>query len=513
MRQLVRRGFGLAIVLTVTLAACAPAAPPAATPAPAAKGPAGKITVASVDFNTLDPHFISATAEFGLMKAIDEGLVGRSPQGEWVPMLAESWKQIDDKTWEFKLRKGVKFHDGEPFNAEAVKFNIDRLSTPDVKGRAQFPTSVGLDRVDVVDDSTIRILTTRYAATLLLELYNLGFGSPKWFKDGSLADIAKKPVGAGPYKFVEWVKDEHLTMEAYDGYWGTKPAFKTVVFRSIPEVSARIAELETGGIDIANSIPPDQLGRIGAMPNADVRKIQTGRRVFVGMRSDQAPFTDVRVRQAMNYAVNWDAIKTNLLANTGERLASYVAPPNVNPALKSYTYDVEKAKSLLAEAGLSGGFSTTLAYNEGGVIAGKEIAQAIAGDFAKVGVKADVQTIESSLFSKKLFVDKDPPPMYLLGLASAFDDQSDLTNLSPTFPLNPSKWNNQEWISLYTQFIMTSDPTQRKQMSYKLQEILRDDAPYVFLWLQYHWYGANKKIDWTPRPSDYFYFNEMTVRP
>src|SRR5215207_1845131 len=113
MRQLWQRGGGLVLVLAVALAACAPAAPPATpgpgAPAAAAKGPAGRITVASQDFNTLDPHFISATAEFGLMKAIDEGLVGRSPQGEWVPMLAESWQQIDEQTWEFKLRQGVKF--------------------------------------------------------------------------------------------------------------------------------------------------------------------------------------------------------------------------------------------------------------------------------------------------------------------------------------------------------------------------------------------------------------------
>src|SRR5437868_2122832 len=173
MNRWFRPQTALACALVMLLAGCTPAAPPAAAPVATAQGASGKITVATFDFNTMDPAFISATTEFGLMKSIDEGLVGRSPQGEWVPMLAESWRQIDDKTWEFKLRKGVKFHDGEPVNADAVKFNIDRLSTPDVLGHAQFPTSVGLDRVEVVDDSTVRIITKQYAATLLLELYNL----------------------------------------------------------------------------------------------------------------------------------------------------------------------------------------------------------------------------------------------------------------------------------------------------------------------------------------------------
>jgi peptide/nickel transport system substrate-binding protein len=489
----------------------AAAAPVSATAKPQAAA-SGKITFAySQDFNTLDPALINATNEFSLMKSVDPGLVARNAKGEYVPGLAESWNQVDDLTWDFKLRKGMTFQDGTPVDALAIKFNIDRLSTPEIKGRAQFPTSVFLDHVDAVDDLTVRFVTTKLAATMPLELYNLGMGSPKWFQDAQPADIAKHPVGAGPFKFVEWQKDDHLTLEAWDGYWGQKASIKTIVFRVIPEVSSRIAELETGGIDIADLIPPDQINRVQSIATADVRSVQTGSRAYLVYRSDTAPFTDTRVRQALNYAVNWDVIKKSLLNDAGERLAGVVVAPNNSPDVKPYPYDADKAKQLLSDAGLPNGFSTTLTVPCGRYVRDKDIAQAIASDLGKVGVQADVQCVDSSAFIKKLFTDKDPYPLYYLALSSAFDAQSDLTNLAPTFPLNPSKWTNDQFLKLYDQLVTTRDQTQRKSLSAQLQQTVHDDPPYLFLWQQFHWYGVNKKLDWTPRPDEYVYFDEAVL--
>jgi peptide/nickel transport system substrate-binding protein len=174
----------------------------------------GKVTFAySQDFNNLDPALVTATNEFSSLKSVDPGLVARNAKGEYVPGLAESWKQVDDLTWEFKLRAGMTFQDSTPVDAAAIKFNVD-----------------------AVDNLTVRIVTTKLAATMPLELYNLGIGSPRWYQ---AADIAKHPVGAGPFKFVEWQKDDHLTLEAWDGYWGTKPTIKTIVFRIIPPGGAR----------------------------------------------------------------------------------------------------------------------------------------------------------------------------------------------------------------------------------------------------------------------------------
>jgi peptide/nickel transport system substrate-binding protein len=533
-----RRALPVLVALTAACTTAAPAAPPtaapallpttvpaggpgptaaapaaAASPAAQAQAAAGKVTFAySQDFNTLDPAFISATNEFSLLKSVDPGLVARTVKGEYVPGLAESWRQSDDVTWEFKLRPNMTFQDGTPVNAAAIKFNIDRLSTPDIKGHAQFPTSVFLDHVDAVDDLTVRIVTTKLAATMPLELYNLGIGSPKWFQEATAADIAKRPVGAGPFRFVEWQKDDHLTLEAWDGYWGQKPAIKTVVFRVIPEVSSRIAELETGGIDIADLIPPDQVDRVQSIGTADVRSVQTGSRAYLVYRSDTAPFTDARVRQALNYAINWDVIKKSLLKDAGDRLAGIVVAPNSNPDVKPYLYDPDKARQLLADAGQAGGFQTSLTVPCGRYVRDKDIAQALSADLSKVGVQTDVQCVESSAFIKKIFTDKDPYPLYYLALSSAFDAQSDLTNLSPTFPLNPSKWTSADFLKLYDQLVATRDAAQRQTLSYQLQQVVHDDPPYLFLWQQYHWYGVNKKLDWQPRPDEYVYFDQASLK-
>jgi peptide/nickel transport system substrate-binding protein len=163
---------------------------------------------------------------------------------------------------------------------------------------------VSLDDVDVVDDYSVRIFSKKYAATMLVELYNLGIGSPTWFQNNPIDTTSKQPVGAGPYKFVEWVKDDQLTLQTWDGYWGSKPSIQTLTYRIIPELSSRINELATGGVDIADLIPPDQANRVQSLPNADVRSVQTGSRAYLAMRDDTPPFNNSMLRQALNYAVN-----------------------------------------------------------------------------------------------------------------------------------------------------------------------------------------------------------------
>jgi peptide/nickel transport system substrate-binding protein len=489
-------------------AAASPVASAPQAPVPtSAANPSGTLTFAySADFQNLDPGFVQSTSDWSIMKVVDSGLIERDDTGHYIPGLAESWNQIDDLTWELHLRHGVNFQDGTPFNAQAVKYNLDRLTSPEVNGHAQLPTSVSLDHTDVVDDYTVRIYTKKYAATMLVELYNLGIGSPTWFQNNQLDTLSQHPVGAGPYKFVEWVKDDHLTLQTWDGYWGPKPSIQTITYRIIPELSSRIDELATGGVDIADLIPPDQVNRVQSQPNADVRSVQTGSRAYLAFRNDQPPFDNPMVRQALNYAVNWNEIKASLLNDMGTRLASIVVPPNNDTSLQPYTYDVAMAKQLLTQAGMPNGFTTTITVPCGRYVRDQDIAQAIAANYAEIGVTADVQCVDSSVFINKMFVQKDPYPLAYLALASAFDAQSDLTNLSPTFPLNPSKWTNQQFLDLYNQLIATSDPQLRQQQNFQLQKIVHDDAPYVFLWQQYHWYGVNKKLNWTPRPDEYLYF-------
>ncbi len=481
----------------------------AVSPVVRAAGPDQVVVGLNIDATTLDPHFVSSTQEYGMLKNVFEHLVWINHQtGGFDPRLATSWKQVDPLTWEFKLRQGVTFQDGEPFNAQAVKYTLDRIVDPNVKSNNRFVSAVSYDHAEVVDDYTIRIITKKPAPTMLTQLWILQIVPPKYYSTTSLQDLARKPVGSGPYKLTEWVKDDHLTFDAWDGYWGTKPAIKRIIYRVLPDISTRLAELETGGIDIAIDVPPDKMDSLKALPNVDVRPVQSGRRVFFGIRADKPPLDKPEVRQALNYAVNWDSINKNLLSNLGTRMATWVTPAFANPDLKPYTYDPDKAKQLLAQAGVPNGFETTLEVPIARYLKGEDIAQAAAADWAKVGIKVKVVTSDYGVFSQKVVTQKNPDGLFLLGLASAFNPYDDLNNFDPNFVFAPYHWEDKEYLDLLSKY-PTADDATRKDISYKAQTILHDRGPGVWLWLQAQVYGVNKRIAWQPRPDDYIFGEEM----
>lgn len=509
MRKAMLRTFAAVATLAV-LAGCGGGAGGSAPstggsqPAPAPKKDSVVVTL-PVDINTLDPEFVSQTQEWGILKHIDESLVFRDAKGQIQPWLAESWKQVDPLTWEFKLKQNVKFSDGEPFNADAVKYNLERTRDQSIKPRAQFPGAVNLDKVEVVDPYTVRIITKTPAPTMLTELFNLGIGSPKWFKEGQLGDIAKKPVGTGPYMLKEWVKDDHLTLVANPNYYGKPPEIKTITFRPIPELSTRISELQAGTIDLATDLSPDQIATVKGDANLSTLSLETGRRVFVGFNVTKKPFDDVRVRQAINYAINVDGISQALFGGGVKRMSSLVAPPNNDPSLQPYPYDPNKAKQLLADAGYANGFEAVLEHPTGRYIKDTEVVQAVAADLAKVGIKVKLVPMEWSAYSNKVMTQKNGDGMFLLGLSSAFTALTDIQNLSPSYPFNPTHWGTDQYNQLYDQLIKAPDDATRKAKSFELERYIVDQAPWAFLYRQPNYYAFKKGLQWEPRPDDYVY--------
>jgi peptide/nickel transport system substrate-binding protein len=484
---------------------------PTARPAAAGTKPSDTVYVGlNIDANTLDPHFVASTQEYGILKNTFEQLVAINyEKGGFDGLLAESWTTPDPNTWEFKLRKGITFQDGEPFNAAAVKYTFDRILDPALKTTARrVPDAINFDKIEVVDDYTVRILTKKPAPGMLTQLWILQIVAPKYYQTTPAGDLARLPIGTGPYKVTEWVKDDHITFEAWDGYWGPKPAINTIIYRPIPDTQTRISELETGGIDIALSLSPDDIATVAGFPNAEVRQVQSGRRVFLALNTAIAPLDKVEVRQALNYAINWDAINKNILMNmAGPRLATYVMPPDQNPALTAYPFDLDKAKQLLTQAGLPNGFDVTLEVPTGRYIKGAEMAQAIAADWAKIGIKAKILNEEWSVFSAKTTA-KKMEGIYLYGLASAWNPYDDLNDLNPANVFAAYNWTDQEYLDLLSQY-PTADAATRKQISDKAQVILHDRGPQLFLWRQIQLYGVNKGLVWNPRPDDYIIGADM----
>jgi peptide/nickel transport system substrate-binding protein len=216
----------------------------------------------AVDAYSMDPAKHSNFPTANILFQIYDGLVAQDENGEIVPALAVEWSNPDEVTWRFKLREGVKFHNGEAFNAEAVKASFDRALNPEFKA-PYFSRISHIQAVEVVGEYTVDFKTEKPFPTMLLSLYEASFPAlivpPAYSKRANGAEIAAKPIGTGPYRFVEWLKDERVVLEANPDYWGGKPAIEKVVFRPIAETRTRIAELTSGGVDIVVDVPPEDM--------------------------------------------------------------------------------------------------------------------------------------------------------------------------------------------------------------------------------------------------------------
>ncbi len=357
----------------------------------------------SVDVESMDPFFVNQAAGWSVVHAMFDHLIERDFEGNIVPGLALSWTIVGTGTLEFELRPDVTFHNGEPFTAESVKFSVERmLAEEEAPNRGKF---TAIDSVEIVDDDTVRLVLNRADGTLFDSLTSrLAVLPPQYFEEVGAEGFAQAPVGTGPFKFVEWVPDDHVTLAANEDYWeGSykgKAEVDTVTFRPIPETATRMAELQTGGVDLVQDVPTDQIDNLEAeglvvVPH-EAFQLQY---VFFIADDESLPTYDVRVRQALNYAVDVDAIIENLLSGLGSHIASPIGPGYLgyNPDVEPYPYDPDKARELLAEAGYADGFDTML---DATAAEHNDLIEAVAGYLGEVGVNVTIQEFELGQFNQ-----------------------------------------------------------------------------------------------------------------
>ncbi len=423
------------------------------------------------------------------------------------PSLAVAWKALDDTTWEVSLRKGVRFHDGSPFTARDVKATFDRVLDPEKKLTAR-GNHAKIKGVEIVDDHTVRFKTDGPYPLFEERLTAQVMQSEKVIKDKGHDWMQEHPVGTGPYKLVKWTrKQEHLLVRN-DDYWGTKPAFKYVRIRVIPEMATQIAELISGGVDIIKAVPPDQMDVIDKSGQARTSTAPILRTAFLQMdqagRSGPSPFQDVRVRKAANLAVDMDAIIKHVLNGLGDRVATSVNPMafGFDTGLKPYKQDIAQAKKLLAEAGFPNGldfrFRTGLSTVEPGV---SQTNEAIIADLAKAGLRAKQSLIgETSPYVAQVKEGKAGPMFnWSWGYYSIFDADAilhDVFKCGETY----SYYCNKQLDDLIHAGRSTLDPKKRAETYAKAQKILYDDAAYMFKWgLRGVWGISNRANYAAPR--------------
>jgi peptide/nickel transport system substrate-binding protein len=461
--------------------------------------PAGTLLVGLVaEPVNLDPAQVTDLNSNRVGRRIAETLVTFPDEStQIVPGLAESWTiSKDGLKYTFKLRRNVRFHDGSPFDAEAVKFSIERqiLAEHPANKLGKYPFANyffgNVKAVEVVDPHTVEFILKEPRASFLAVLTAgaASIVSPTAVKKLG-ADYPLSPVGTGPFKFASWDRGQRVVLEKNAGYWKHPVNVDRVIYRPIVEDQARLTELLTGALDLVVGAPPDAVAQLENNPRVTLVK-QVGAHVwYLGINNQKKPFDDKRVRQALNYAVNKDAIVRDVLKGTGSPSRGPVLPNTwgADPALKAYPYDPERAKKLLAEAGYPSGFSTTLWVPESGSGMQSPVAMStvIQSNLKAVGVNVTLQTMEwgaylaklrskeQDLFALSWMAGNEDPDMVMYPLLHS-------TQWTPNGP-NRALYKNDKYDELLHQARLTTDQKKRAELYREAQRLLVDDAPWIFV--------------------------------
>jgi peptide/nickel transport system substrate-binding protein len=472
------------------------------------------IIAQGVDATTLDIHNQNEEPTNNICINIFDSLFQRTAELKIVPLLAVSYKMVDDTTWEISLRKGVKFHNGEDFNATVVKFNLERVADPRNKLRQTLLQII--DRVDILDDYTVRITTKQPYPLMIPVLCGAGAAvhPPKYFQEKGLQYIASNPVGTGPYGFVRWVKGDHILLEANEKYWRGAPEIKKVIFRPIPEATTRIAGLQTQELDIIVNIPPHLMRLVDWKGRSFVSKAPSTRAIYVAFDTMKGgPVADKRVRRAIAQAVDMEGIIRKVLNGNGILLGMNFTKEQFgyDPTIKPYAYNPEQAKKLLVEAGYPQGFDFVLHSPIGRYLNDKEVAEAIVGDLQKIGINASFRGYEFGTFVSK-WTAHNLYPAYLAGWGNTLFDATGTTYSTLHTGQPFSNYSNPQLDALITQGRATMDAKERQKISFEACKLIKEEVPTCLNYQQIDIYGVNERVNWKARKCERLYVFDMSFK-
>lgn len=493
-RRLLKRSAAVGVIATIpTWASNAPSILAQEEP----KSGGTLIIAQGTDVATFDAMQLSGLPSFGVVAQVTEQLVRIGPDGELRPRLAESWEQ-DGANWTLSLRSGVTFHDGTPFNAEAVKDQLERYLEIG-PGRQAL---AAVQQIEVVDDTTIRIVTDGPYAPLInvLSYAPIVTGSPTAVE--AAGDDYGSPtsgaVGTGPFSFKSHTPGEEIVLEANAEYWDGVPLLDSVVIRPIAEASSRVIALEAGDVDFIFDLPPRDALRLDEDDRFVVTRQQSERIPYLTMNNTWGPLQNKQVRQAISYAIDRQAIVDSILLGNGKVAESPVPSLAYGYApVLPYTYDPGRARELLEEAGYSDGFSVVLTYPPGRFQNDTEMVGAIQLYLQDIGINVEIVQLEFAAWQAESRKPQEENTLQMTlqsrGATTLDADKavSDFTTAAWTPDgLNLAFYQNDEVDRLVKEQRSIVDEAERLEVLQRIQEIIADDAPDVYLYEQVQIFGA-----------------------
>lgn len=486
---------------------------------------------------SVDPHFANFDSNGALAQHIFNPLVLRDANMQPVPALAESWRIVNDTTWEFKLRRGVRFHDGSEMTAEDVKFSFERV--PTIKNTPSSLTvyTKQIKAIEVVDRYTVRITTDQLFPLMPIYLSTIVIVSKKAAENATTEDFnqGKAAIGTGPFKFVQWVKGERFVLERNDGYWGPKAEWTRVIMRPIPNATTRVAALLSGDIDIMDAVPTVDLERLKRNGNIVLSSSVTSRLMFLAPdhHRDNSPFVtdkagkpiagkgplrDVRVRQAISKAIDRRAIAARIMDGAAEPTGQLVPKGflGFNPSIPAPVYDPEGARKLLAEAGYPNGFRLTMQIPQNRYLNDVATGEAIAQMLTRVGIETKIEAypigilltratkLEWSLFMIGFGIVTGEPTSVMRFIMATHDAQKGLGMG------NRGRYSNAKFDALLSQAERTLDEAKRSDLLKEAARIgVAEDLGVVPLYHQVHIWAMRKGLQHVPRTDEYTFLHEV----
>jgi peptide/nickel transport system substrate-binding protein len=452
----------------------------------------------------------SLITTFTTTSNIYEGLIHykRPPAyPEFEGILATRWELLNPTTWRFYLRQGVKFHNGAELTSDDVVYTVDSVRKSDAASRI-----ASLDRAVAVDKYTVDFVT-KQPWFLMLAQFNSSFLVENRIWSTSSEYGIDKGMGTGPYKLVDWVKGDRITMERNEDWWGKKPPWKRVVWRAIPETSTRVSALLAGEVDLIREIQPQDVDRVNAKAGLVAKTVVANGVCYIRMRDDGI-YANQSFRQALNYALDKDAIIKGAMGGFGAKTNGNRDPHmlGVDPNLGDYAYDPVKAQQLLKDAGYKGE-KVVIESSKGVTFKDAEIAQAMGGFYEKVGLAVEVKVLEQGAYNAKRTT--QPTEGMIIGASGNIvpDFENIMNDLTATSTPIDRRIKDAKLLEIQNSLRVTTDVNERSRLAREGAARLKEQAWIIPVAEFVDAYGMTKQLDWDPRPDQHIWLREATFRP